>query len=200
MSLTSVASKSSGATLDLSCGEGLLYCLIVYSFPLVTASSRHSVVGTSSMWSSRSHRCPSRMNTWASSGHRTSSTRWLYTSATPPRPSPWSARRGPPPGGKTVPEVDISLSIGPVRKALLGSGTREWKGLLSGSIFSPALSDKMPFIDEQAFGGVLSTMMIVLNAQRRGMVSLDALRCDKKPLKVNEVKVGLDWLDLGKAA
>lgn len=54
-----------------------------------------------------------------------------------------------------APQVDVALSVGPVRKTIRVFGDREWKGLLDASISAPVPFDRVPLIYERAFGGVL---------------------------------------------
>jgi len=60
------------------------------------------------------------------------------------------------PGEKFVPELDVSLSVGPVSKIVRIYGDREWSGLLGRSLSSPVPFQRMPLLYERAFGGVTS--------------------------------------------
>src|SRR5512132_4213531 len=58
------------------------------------------------------------------------------------------------PGGRPSPQVDVAVSVGPVRKVVRVFGDRECKGLVDTHISEPAPFVRMPLVYERAFGGV----------------------------------------------
>ena len=56
-----------------------------------------------------------------------------------------------PPNGEAVKQLDVSLSVGPVRKTIRVFGHREW---LDGRVTEPQPFQTMPVVYERAFGGV----------------------------------------------
>lgn len=58
------------------------------------------------------------------------------------------------PGGKAVEQVDVSLSIGPVRKTVRVLGDRAWhSGVFGARLPPPQPFELMPLVWERAFGG-----------------------------------------------
>jgi hypothetical protein len=61
------------------------------------------------------------------------------------------------PRSRPAPQVDVTVSVGPVHKMVRVFGDREWKGLVDARISAPAPFERMPLVYERAFGGVLMT-------------------------------------------
>ncbi len=58
------------------------------------------------------------------------------------------------PGGRAAAQLDVSLSVGPVRKMVRVLGDRVWtRGATGASISRPASFETMPLVWERAFGG-----------------------------------------------
>ena len=58
------------------------------------------------------------------------------------------------PDGRAVTQMDVSVSVGPVRKTVRVFGDRVWRTGAGAAISRPAAFDTMPLIWERAFGGV----------------------------------------------
>lgn len=54
-----------------------------------------------------------------------------------------------------VPEMDVVLAVGPLRKVVRVFGDREWQGLTRHKISSAIPFARMPLVYEHAFGGIL---------------------------------------------
>ncbi len=62
------------------------------------------------------------------------------------------------PEGQPVPQTDVTLNVGPVKKTVQVFGDRTWKsGVLSASFSKPEPFTKMPLQWERAFGGIDQT-------------------------------------------
>lgn len=70
------------------------------------------------------------------------------------------------PRGKPAPEVDVTLSVGPVKKTVRVFGDRRWTGLLGDRISSPEPFERVPLVYERAFGGLLAVDPITNEAKR----------------------------------
>jgi hypothetical protein len=58
------------------------------------------------------------------------------------------------PAGQKVPQTEVTLAVGPVRKTVRVFGDRTWKpGLLGDKATPPIPFDRMPLVWERAFGG-----------------------------------------------
>lgn len=59
------------------------------------------------------------------------------------------------PRGRPVSELDVTCSVGPIRKTVRVFGDRAWTGRLDVRISSAAPFTRMPLVYERAFGGIL---------------------------------------------
>lgn len=58
------------------------------------------------------------------------------------------------PEGKPVPEMEVSMAVGSLRKSLLVTGDRRWEGRLRPTLSAPQPFVSMPLTYERAFGGL----------------------------------------------
>lgn len=59
------------------------------------------------------------------------------------------------PRARPVPQVDVSLRVGPVQKVVRVFGDREWRGPLDLRVSAPIPFERVPLVYERAYGGVV---------------------------------------------